>query len=794
MIFFFHFYIQSALATLQPRSRCALKYTLILRTMRLLHHDSGGRLTLTNDFVNEFELPLYAILSHTWVEGQEVTFRDLKANTGRDKSGYTKIQYCGQQAQRDGLEYFWIDTCCIDKSNNAEFQHAIKSMFRWYQNASRCYAYLSDVSTLKPKAVESDGASEPSWYPAFRVSRWFTRGWTLQELLAPNVLEFYAEDWTPLGNKASLRQQIYEVTAIPQSALRGTPLSEFSTNDKLQWGQRRQTKLEEDKAYSLVGLFGVDFAPVYGIGYTEAFRRLQDEINKRDGCLRDLYLTDPQDDKRRIEDTKGGLLADAARWILDTSEYQAWFKGDHDPLLWIRGDPGKGKTMLICCIANSLRDMKRSTDILAYFFCQATDTRINSAVAVLRGLLYMILKQQPSLTSHVRKRYDRADRKIFEDPNAWLLLTDIFTSMLRDPLLQTTYLLIDALDECDRNLPKLLQFIAQSSSLSPSVKWIVSSRNWPGIFSGLADADQKIGLSLELNTQSIATAVKSFVQHKISQLAHKQRYDDRTRLFVLDYVSANAQDTFLWVALIVQTLKDVPKRHAIASLKIIPAGLDALYERMLHQISGSKDAGLCKQILAIVATVYRPITIHELSTLVELESETDVEDLVEIVGLCGSFLTLRDDTVYFVHQSAVDFITTTASRTILPSGLEAVHRVIFSQSLQAMSALHRDMYQLVDPGDPACDVVPPHPDPLLTLRYSCFYWVDHLCELDGKGDTDCDLLKDGGVVDNFLRRKYVYWLESLSLCRSVPKGVTSMTNLADLVQVLRLRLNHPDKC
>jgi hypothetical protein len=161
--------------------------------MRLLYYGVEGELLLTDDLVDESALPAYAILSHTWVEGQEVTLQDLKAGTGQeleagtgqeleagtyqelkagtyqDKLGYQKIEYCGRQAQRDGLQYFWVDTCCIDKSNNAEYQHAIKSMFRWYQNASMCYAYLADVSR-KRKLDDGGDTLELSWYESFSKS------------------------------------------------------------------------------------------------------------------------------------------------------------------------------------------------------------------------------------------------------------------------------------------------------------------------------------------------------------------------------------------------------------------------------------------------------------------------------------------------------------------------------------------------------------------------------------------------------------------------------------------------
>jgi hypothetical protein len=152
--------------------------------MRLLQHSGAARFTLTKEFVGDDQIPPYAILSHTWgLDNEEVTFEDIVDRAGEAKPGYEKIRFCGEQAKQDGLLYFWIDTCCIDKRNDAELSRSINSMFRWYRNATRCYVYLSDVSS--PSVGGNHKSNPRPWESDFRKSRWFTRGWTLQELLAP---------------------------------------------------------------------------------------------------------------------------------------------------------------------------------------------------------------------------------------------------------------------------------------------------------------------------------------------------------------------------------------------------------------------------------------------------------------------------------------------------------------------------------------------------------------------------------------------------------------------------------
>ncbi|KAK3937095.1 hypothetical protein QBC46DRAFT_356916 [Diplogelasinospora grovesii] len=216
--------------------------------------------------------------------------------TGENKAGYAKIRFCGDQAWRDGLKLFWVDTCCIDKSDSAELQDALNSMFRWYRGAAKCYVYLADVSSYQRDA---DGSL--SWELAFRKCRWFTRGWTLQELIAPTIVKFFSMEGVYLGDRESLGQHIHN----------GNTLSDFSIEERMSWVKKRNTTRKEDKAYSLFGIFDVQIPLVYGEGEEKSFGRLLEEISKHDRYLANLHSTDPRLDKKRIEEAKGGLLANA---------------------------------------------------------------------------------------------------------------------------------------------------------------------------------------------------------------------------------------------------------------------------------------------------------------------------------------------------------------------------------------------------------------------------------------------------------------------------------------------------
>ena len=747
--------------------------------MRLLRRSDAGEISLTEDLTDEDRIPPYAILSHTWLaDTEEPTFEDLANGTGKNKPGYMKIQFCGEQARRDGLQNFWVDTCCINRANYAELSQAINSMFRWYRNSTRCYIYLSDVPS--PPFGTADNFKSQSWDSDFWKSKWFTRGWTLQELLAPRSAEFFSREHKRLGDKCSLKQQIREITGIPESFFQGAVLSQFRVYGLNCWMERRQTKFEEDKVYSLLGILDVKIPLFYGEGAANASKRLQEAIDKREKCIQDLRLTDPYYDKKRIEDTNGGLLEDSYRWIFKNSEFQQWYSTRQSPLLWIRGNPGKGKTMLLCGIINELNKSITETDLLSYFFCQATDSRINNATAVLRGLIFMLIGQQPSLVTYIQKKYDHAGKAIFEDVNSWVALSEIFIDILQDPGLRNIYLVIDALDECQTGLEQLLDLIVQSPS--PHVKWILSSRNWPQIAELLDVATGQ--LSLELNAESVSAAVDVYVQHKVSQLAKQKKYSATIQEAVLHYLSSNANGTFLWVALVCQNLRQVSQLSTPATLTAFPPGLDSLYGRMMAQINKLNDAQLCKRIIALAAVAYRPMLLVELALLIDIPENlsNDLDALREIVGLCGSFLTVQDDTVYFVHQSATDFLVEKVSHQIFVSGPEEVHHTIFSKSLQVMDkTLQRNVYNLRRPGFPISQVKPPSPDPLAAAKYSCIYWVKHLVEsLKSIKHEDT---QDDGKVEVFLRNKYLYWLEALSLLGRMSDGVLSMANLRSLLQV-----------
>ena len=235
-------------------------------------------------FHDEETLPEYAILSHTWGE-EEVTLQDLRRDSVHQMKGYQKVQKSCERARSDSLDYIWIDTCCIDKTSSAELSEAINSMFKWYERSARCYAYLQDVR--EPHGTPGSAGYPKELADRLAQSRYWTRGWTLQELIAPAEVWFYDELWEFVGTRSGLSTDVARITCIDRDMLidRDTlmesarsSLETKSVAKRMSWVAARKTTRQEDLAYCLLGIFDINMPLLYGEGITKAFHRLQVEI------------------------------------------------------------------------------------------------------------------------------------------------------------------------------------------------------------------------------------------------------------------------------------------------------------------------------------------------------------------------------------------------------------------------------------------------------------------------------------------------------------------------------------
>ena len=276
-----------------------------MRLLNVSSVDAEDRKLQLAEFVGR-DIPEYAILSHTWGD-DEVLLADIANGTARIRKAFQKVKFAADQAQHDGYDYIWIDTCCIDKSSSAELREAINSMYAWYAEAGACYVYLIDVTR-----IPTDSAFEDQFWR----SRWFTRGWTLQKLLAPQLL-FFSRDWSALGGREGLVRQVSRAAGIDVRFLRKAlcvapcSLQDVSVAERMSWASSRKTTMTEDLAYCLMGIFDVNMPLLYSEG-SKAFFRLQEEIMKSTDDHSLFIRHSPVSDSRSWSPQYlHGLLADA---------------------------------------------------------------------------------------------------------------------------------------------------------------------------------------------------------------------------------------------------------------------------------------------------------------------------------------------------------------------------------------------------------------------------------------------------------------------------------------------------
>ena len=666
--------------------------------MRLLHRDSTGDIRLADDF-GDGVIPRYAILSHTWEEGQEVSFQDMQNSTGKEKNGWKKLEFCAEKSKEASFDYFWVDTCCIDKSSSAELQEALNSMFRWYSEAELCLVYLSDVEKSQ------------RWKTAFRKSRWFTRGWTLQELLAPDRLEFYSKEGTYLGSKRTLEQSIHEIAGVHFDALRGKHLSGFSKDERMSWAANRQTKREEDAAYSLFGIFNVYLPVIYGEGRKNAFRRLEDEISKEQpkklpayaGTQKNLSEQKMDETTKRRRTLRDSLAfaemdvryaaikpacTETCEWIVEQQEYKEWLDAGklptHNGLLWIKGKPGAGKSTIMKYILDQAQRTVASCQTIAYFFNARGGTLEKSTIGTYRSLLLQLMNQFPESTQVL----DRISSYMLDPTGSqvtrpWDLATlqDLLSKAVLT-LSQTPLLcFIDALDECEeQQIRDMIEFLDRLGGLAVaagvSLRFCLSSRHYPQI-------TMRRGISLILDghdghSQDIAVYLNAALRIERSPFAQDIRAT----------IQARASGVFMWVVLVVAILNrehDHGRVHRLhQKLGEIPNDLYELFHDILtRDCEDSNNTALCIQWLLFSERPLHPAEMYcailagsEPQACSDLNISMITEDDIErFIISCSKGLSeivkATEDTevrVQFIHESVREYLTSTmALGTIWPS-------------------------------------------------------------------------------------------------------------------------------
>ncbi|KAJ4330292.1 hypothetical protein N0V87_010137 [Didymella glomerata] len=719
--------------------------------MRLLYTADNGKLGWTDDLVGK-QIPPYAILSHTW-DGQEVAYKDLQNHRdigdvdARLKGGYQKIFFCAAQAKRDGLDYFWVDTCCIDKANSQELQEAINSMFRWYQNSKKCYVYLSDV---EHGTLDGEGES------AFKQSRWFTRGWTLQELLAPKSVEFFSFKEVRLGDKESLKSILHKITKVPVQALSGSRLSEYSVSERFSWAENRQTTREEDQAYCLLGMLNVHLPLIYGERKENALDRLRDAVAAKNNKGRPqpqeerlgkictwLSAPDPSTNYHKAHKQR---QAETGLWLLHNARFAEW-KGRTASRLWLHGIPGCGKTILSSTVIEHLlqhcHDDARM--VTAYFYFDFNDAQKQNPELMLRSLLSQLLQRSVTIPKGVDALFSACDNGQ-RQPSLHALLEVL------PPVMQQfthVYVVLDALDECTQR-PELMDVLETVAGWQlDNMHLLMTSRKERDIESSLGSYVKEED-TICLQREVVDKDIQQYVQQRLSndKTLAKWNKDAAVKQEIEDALICGARGMCRNRAML---------RKSLATL---PQTLDQTYDRILTAIS-EEDAEYAMRILQWLTFSARPLSVEEVAEVVAIDvtgnrafdRDEVLEDPLEALNICSSLVT--------VTTNKAGRRSSPAQRTIALAHY-SVQEYLVSERIKQGQAKRFSMqdFDCHDTISKGCLIyLLQFQQPLTTkvlgvsalARYAAEFWSSHIQKTRDEAEGSADVNAQGGRYSNALQ-------------------------------------------
>ncbi|KAF2186277.1 hypothetical protein K469DRAFT_664161 [Zopfia rhizophila CBS 207.26] len=714
--------------------------------------------------------------------------------SGRSKAGYRKIRFCGKQAANDGLQFFWVDTCCIDKSSSSELSEAINSMFRWYQDAAKCYVYLSDVSVSN---LVGDDEFSRRWKPAFKKSRWFTRGWTLQELIAPASVGFFSEEETWLGDKQSLEQTLHEITGIAIQALQGTPIPYFGVDERMPWAAKCQTKREEDAAYSLLGIFNIHMPLIYGEGRQKALNRLLKEV-KDDNSINLPIANGASFDSRMEEhnarclnNTRVELLRRITKWAKDQNS---------KPIFWLNGMAGTGKSTIARTVAQSFADQRR---LGASFFFKRGEGERGNATRVFTTIAADLMGCVPGMRSGIRKAID-TNPAIYEKA-----LKDQFEKLILQPLSEAAphqalelVIVIDALDECERDedIGAILQLLIRTRDLKPvSLRVFVTSRPELPIrlgFRQMPDGTYEDLILHEVANQIIEHDIHLFLEHELRRIQEQRSlspdWPSRDQIHALVEL---AVPLFIFAATACRYIgdqRDNPKRRLVIVLgyqKKNASKLDAIYLPILNQLFNEEDeedkerwASEFREIVGSVVVLESPLSITSLARLLGI-SKDDIRCRLDSLHSVLSIPDSEDVPIRLLHLSFREFLIDPKKQGKSPFWVDEkeTHERLATQCLERMpspNSLQENMCNLPSPGVLNSEISEETiaSSLLPELQYACRYWVHHL-EQSNRHIHDRDL------VHLFLQDYFLYWLEAMSLVGETYKCIHIINRLQALTDL-----------
>lgn len=630
--------------------------------MRFLTTDADGALSLTKDL--ETPPDRYAVLSHTWASDvdEEVTIDDILNKKNAGKTSYCKLHFCTNQIQKDGLKYVWVDTCCIDQSNSAELSEAINSMFRWYGGSDRCYVYLSDVS------VGGGGLEDGSWLRAFRDTKWHTRGWTLQELLAPKSVEFFSAEGVFLGNKLTLESVLHEVTGIPIRALQGEPLSSFSIKERFAWAEKRATRKAEDKWYCLLGVFGVSMSWRGGEGEPSARQRLMRKIvGSSDEFLRSIYTTEYQ---ACLENVAERATTGTCLWFWKHPIFIKWSSDQRGSILWYSADHGTGKSVLCRHVIEAYRHKLPGVTVL-YFLFDECRPQCSTVEAAFQALLHQLCESSHELLIEANNYSQHHGRSSSKRRTS-------LCQMLKDCLYQSkvkeTIIVLDGFDQCGdmreaQDCFRFYEILGElMEHLTPSgrvLRVFISTRpRWLHLqpIRELVESKGYYHLTGEAEAENICADIRTFVDEWLGRIAQRMSLSQQElstfKLWLYDAQHYN----FLCVRSTTEYLFAEPQRTLDSlwdRLRHIPPRVGDLWARALESCPRKHEA---RMAFAAIITARQPLSVSQLYAVIEQKSSVTHQSTPEprliddIRYTCGLLVRVNADRVYLAHNSLRSFL------------------------------------------------------------------------------------------------------------------------------------------
>lgn len=774
--------------------------------MRLLQLGAEGELTLTRDLLDN--IPPYAILSHTWGTGpnDEVTFQDIGGKRGEEKPGYQKILFCGRQAQQDDLEYFWVDTCCIDKASSAELTEAINSMFRWYQNAQKCYVYLADVSYGDSA---SDEPARSTWKSEFRKSRWFTRGWTLQELIAPRTIDFFSKDEQWLGNKQSLEITVHEITQIPNHVLQSASVSDFDFDERLAWSENRKTTRVEDKAYSLLGIFDVSMPVIYGEGEELALRRLRAEFSARSAKASVLALLPIVNDAvydSHINEHNAQCLPDTRTDVL--REITEWAYNPHSKTVyWLNGIAGTGKSTISRTIAQGFSG---SGILGATFFFKRGEGDRGGLSKFFSTIASQLVQQLPEIAGHMQSVIE-ADPSIGSKA-----MRQQFQRLIIDPVLKISasagqfrisVIIVDALDECEpeEDIRLLIDLLSSARTIKNlQLKFILTSRP---------------ELPIRLGFNSVSGTYQDFVLHEVAELViehdlvvyfrhslgrvrtdFNQTTSEERHLSIswpseadLRALVQMAIPLFIFAATVCRFVADRKGGNPGKKLQRVlefqstqGSRLIATYKPVLEQLTlnlplGEQEEILCQfhKLVGPIAILANPLPLESLAGLLDIPAS----DILEILDFLHSVLHVPSSPkqpIRLLHLSFRDFLVDPIRRED-PFWINEhkVHQQLANHCIRILSSsLKPDICNVVAPGILASSISAVEVGTHISaeLQYASRFRVYHLHE-------SLPSALDIRSIWRFLSSRFLQWLEALSWMGRLRESLVMIESLLSTLSV-----------